>query len=74
MVMHAECHALQKLMFWESWGTHLVITSLPCISCAHMIRRRGIQHVYYLHPRGTTAGLQLLRAAHIPVHRIILSS
>jgi dCMP deaminase len=72
-VVHAEVNALRKLPFWGAWRCHVMITHAPCLSCAHLLHRRGVHHVYYQHNYGDGAGITWLRAAGHQVKRVMLT-
>ena len=72
-VVHAEQNALQKLPFWGAWRCHVMITHAPCVSCAHLLHRRGVHHVYYQHNYGDGAGIMWLREAGHVVKRVMLT-
>lgn len=71
-VIHAEANALRKLsrFAWFSRPYVLFVTHLPCLNCAKMILQYPIQQVYYLENYGSAAGLNVLRASDIAIHRL----
>lgn len=70
-VIHAERNAIMKCSSWDLWGSIIVITHSPCVSCARMMRDAGVRSVYYLENYRDPAGIEVLRAAGIRVQRVL---
>lgn len=52
-------------------GCSLYTTDSPCRSCAILIVNVGVEKVYYSQPYRDTSGLDLIRAAFIPVEHLV---
>lgn len=65
--VHAEANALVNAE--RTRGMELFVTHSPCIACAKLIVNAGIAFVYFLQYYRDDEGLELLRAAGIPVMR-----
>jgi dCMP deaminase len=70
-VIHAERNAIMKCSTWDLWGSIMVVTHSPCVSCARMMRDAGVRSVYYLENYRDPAGIEVLRAAGIRVQRVL---
>lgn len=70
-VVHAEENVLRKVTWWVSRKCILFITHAPCKRCAQQIVKKGVKKVYYLDNYGEPSGIQLLRAAGVPVIRLL---
>lgn len=70
-VIHAEINALNKLMFWQTWGKTLYSSYSPCAMCALEIVRRRIKKVLYLkrYP-GRQNGIPILLSNNIEVYQV----
>ena len=65
--VHAEANALLFAGAERTKGATLYCTHAPCLHCAGLAVNAGIGNVVFAERYGGSAGLDLLRAAHIPV-------
>jgi len=66
---HAEDNAIQRAGSM-AYGADLYCTSSPCERCAEKIIMFQLGRVFYRHPYRSSAGLQKLLQADIPVYRV----
>ena len=71
-VQHAELNAISKLAFngFSSRGASIFITHSPCIHCALLIQKCGIEHVYYHEIYRDDSGIRFLQHAGIDVEQL----
>ncbi len=71
-VQHAELNAIAKLAYngYSSKGASIFITHSPCIHCALLIQKCGIEAVYYHDVYRDDAGINFLKNAGIHVERL----
>lgn len=70
-LVSAEQDVMQKLAPWGAWRCHLVTTHSPSLAAAHLLHRRGVQHVYFQHHHGDGAGITWLRGQGHTVKRVV---
>lgn len=71
-VQHAELNAISKLAYngFSSCGASIFITHSPCIHCALLIQKCGIEHVYYHEIYRDDSGIRFLKRAGIDVQQL----
>ncbi len=71
-VQHAELNAIAKLAYngYSSKGASIFITHSPCIHCALLIQKCGIEAVYYHDLYRDDAGITFLKNAGIHVEKL----
>ncbi len=71
-VIHSEDNALRRLREnkIDARGATLCITHAPCDRCAELLIEARIACVYYVHPYRDETGINMLKAAGIPVQRV----
>ena len=71
-VQHAELNAIAKLAYngYSSLGASIYITHSPCIHCALLSQKAGIQAVYYHEIYRDDTGLRFLKRAGIRVEQL----
>jgi dCMP deaminase len=71
-VLHAESNAITKVAksTMSCDMAQLYTTTCPCFDCAKLIIQAGIVSVYYTEDYRDMSGVELLKAAGIPVEKI----
>lgn len=71
-VQHAELNAIAKLAYngYSSHGASIYITHSPCIHCALLIQKCGIEAVYYHELYRDDTGIRFLENAGIKVEKL----
>lgn len=71
-VQHAELNAIAKLAYngYSSHGASIYITHSPCIHCALLIQKCGIEAVYYHQIYRDDTGVRFLKNAGIKVEQL----
>ena len=71
-VIHAEQNALMKVArsHDSTEGASMFITHSPCVDCAKLILQSGIREVYFIHAYRNDAGLKVLEAGGVTLHRV----
>jgi dCMP deaminase len=71
-VIHAEMNAIGKAAEdgYKCGGASMFLTHAPCIECAKLIWRSGINEVYYRDTYRSNAGLEFLSKAKVKTHKV----
>ena len=71
-VIHAEQNALMKVArsHDSTEGATMFITHSPCVDCAKLILQSGVREVYFIHAYRNDAGLKVLEAGGVVLHRV----
>jgi dCMP deaminase len=71
-VYHAEESTILKLAKHDGGceGTEMFVTHAPCVNCAKMIFRSGVNMVYYKHDYRDSDGLDFLRNCKIHIQKL----
>lgn len=71
-VIHAEQNALMKVTrsHDSTEGAAMFITHSPCVDCAKLILQSGVREVYFIHAYRNDAGLKVLEAGGVVLHRV----
>ena len=72
-VIHAEANAISKLArsSESGLGSTLFVTHAPCLDCAKLIYRAGVEKVYYRNSYRETTGVEFLEKCLVKVEQVV---